>query len=402
MSRNSTISVKALVLIGFLLSAAITYLYANSITVAYGGLELAMAAVCYVGVLLRYKHVDSRICLLTFAVVALTWLVGLFGGDLKSTLLITVPLLMPLYVGSLNITYKGWKDFVPVTLVAIVTTYLAVEQEFFGKVNPNTLGFLGFIGVSLGILWIKTAKRKVIPSVLVLFGFICAANSGSRNVAIVGLLCVILLFLPNAVLRNPVAYCIISLLVLGYSVFAEDILTWAFSKPKLYKMLVEFTSQYSGKAWEMTSRLVFLREMQNIIAGRDLLQKMFGTGTFIYNGHNLLYQCVLNFGYVGTALIYAMFLRLFQLAYVLIRRERDDVVLGCVVILWGTFLLQGADVFLLGHETYTVVPQVVIGIILNRYASYRKNDNVAVLNSGVMNTDVVFAQSQEDKILALK
>lgn len=372
MLRNRTISVKALVLISFLLSVAITYSYANSMTAVYGGLELAIAAVCYVGVLLRYRCVDSRICLLSFTVVILAWLVGSYGGDLKSTLLITVPLLMPLYIGSLTITYKGWKDFVPVTLVAVAIAFLTIEGELFEGINPNTIGFLGFMGVSLGFLWVKGTKRKLIPIALVLFGLLCAMNSGSRNVAIVGLICAVLLFLPKGVFRNRVVYFVVCLVVLAYVILAEDIMAWAFSKPKLYDFLVEYTNKSSGKAWELAGRVTFLRNVQGVIAQRDILTKLFGTGTLTGHGHNLFYQCVLNFGYIGTFLIYAVFCRTFKLAYVLITKKQDDVALGCVVILWGTFLLQGADVFMLGSEAYVVVPQVLMGIILNRYATYRK------------------------------
>ena len=372
MTRKSTISVKILLLIGYLLSVAITYLYAKSVTIVYGALELAIAAICYIGCLSRHKQIDSKLFFLGFGAVMLAWCSGVFGGDFKSTLLITVPLIMPLYISTMSITYKDRKDFAPVTIVAVAITFLVIEQRVLGEINSNTLGFLGFMGVSLGILWIKSAKRKLIPTALVLVGFLFSMNSGSRNVAIVGLICVALLALPKRVFQSPALYFAASLIVFGYSIFAEDIMAWAFSKPKLYEFLTEFTNRYSEKAWEMAGRVDFLRRVQNIISQRHLLQKLFGTGTLTTHGHNMFYQCVLNFGYVGATLIYAMFCRIFKLAYVLIRENHDEVALGCTVILWGTFLLQGADVFMVGPETYAVVPQVLMGIILNRYTTYRK------------------------------
>lgn len=376
MLRNSTISVKKLLAIGYLLMVAITYLYANSVTIVYGGLELLIAAVCYVECVRRSRSIDGKLLLLCLGVVVLAWASGLLHGDPKSTLLITVPLLMPLYISTLNITYRDWKDYVPVTVIAVVVSFLMIERLLFAEINSNTLGFMGFMGVSLGILWAQSTKQKWIPTVTVVLGFLLSMNSGSRNVAIVGLICIILLFLPKKVFRNGAVYMIVCLIVVGYSVFSADIMAWAFEKPQLYDALVRFTDRYSDKAWELAGRIDFLRRVQNIIAQRGILEKLFGTGTLTTHGHSMFYQCVLNFGYIGMTLIYAMFCRIFKLAYVLIKEKQDNVALGCVIILWGTFLLQGADVFMLGPETYAVVPQVVIGIVLNRYANYRRERSV--------------------------
>ena len=154
-----------------------------------------------------------------------------------------------------------------------------------------------------------------------------------------------------------------------YSVFAAEILGWIFSKPKWNEILVNYTAKYSAKAWDMASRVDFLVSVKKMIAERDVLLQLFGTGTHAIHGHNMFLQCVSNYGYIGTTLIYAAFCRVFKLAYVLIDKKQDDVALGCVIILWGMFLLQGADVFVVGPETYAVVPQVIMGLILNRYGS---------------------------------
>lgn len=369
-TSNSAISVRTLVVIGFLLSFAICVLYAHSAAAAYGALELAIAVVCYIGCLKRYKMVDGNSLIYGVFVSVLAWCAGVFQADFKSTLFITVPLLMPLYISTLNITYKGWSDFVPVTIIALTVTCLTVESPTFAFVNSNTLGFLGFMGISFGVLWIKNAKKKLFPTAIVLFGFYYAIQSGSRNVAIVGLICVALLFLPNAILKKRITYFVICLTVILYSIFAADIMEWIFSKPKLYQFLVNYTGNYSEKAWEMANRIEFLRGVQDRVSRRGILFQLFGTGTLTTHGHNMFYQCILNFGYIGTALIYAGFCRLFKVAYVLISKKHDDLALGCVIILWGTFLLQGADVFMIGPESYAVVPQVIMGIVLNRYGVY--------------------------------
>ena len=370
MLRNTTISAKVLVLTGFLLSFLIYYLYAHSVTIVYGVVELLIAAVCYIGCLRWHCLVDGNSLVLWCGTVVLTWCSGLFSGDFKSTLLITVPLLMPLYISTLNITYKNWSDFAPATIAAVAITYLMVGVGAFGEINSNTAGFLGFMGVSIGALWIKNTKHKLIPAAWVLFGFYYAISSGSRNVAIVGLIWLVLIFLPKSVFRKPLVYYSICVAVLLYSVIAVDVLKWFFSKPKIQQFLEEYTARYSDKAWEMSTRIEFLEMLQRFIGRRSLSVQMFGTGTFMFHGHNLFFQCVLNYGYIGTVLIYAGFIRIFRVAYYLVAKK-DDVTLGCVVILWGMFLLQGADVFMLGHETYAVVPQVIMGIVLNRHGVYR-------------------------------
>ncbi len=372
MLLNSTISVKRLLLTSYLLAVAITYFYAKSVTIVYGVLELLIAAICYVECLRQYPRIDRKLFLLCLCAVLIAWFSGVIHGDPKSTLLITVPLVMPLYISILDITYKDWKDFVPVTIVAVVISFLTIERGLFGEMNSNTLGFLAFMGVSLGILLVQSAKYKLIAIAVVTLGFLLSMNSGSRNVAIVGLICVALLFVPKSVFRKRAVYIAICVIVVGYSIFAEDIMAWAFSKPKIYDALTQFTDQYSDKVWEMAARVDFLKRVQRMITSRDLFIKLFGTGTLTTHGHNMFYQCVLNFGYIGTVLIYAMFYRIFKVAFRLIKNRQDDLALGCVIILWGSFLLQGADVFMIGPETYAVVPQVVMGILLNRYAAYRR------------------------------
>ena len=370
--KNTNVRAKMLLLVGFLLSFLICFSYARGFVAVYAGAELSVAALCYIGCLKRYRMADGNSLIYAVSTVVLAWCAGVFSGDFKSTLLITVPLLMPIYISTLNIVYTGWTDFVPATIAAVVIIFVSINTGVFDVINSNSLGFLGFMGVSLGILWIKGAKRKVIPTAIVVLGFYYCLQSGSRNVAIVGLICACLLFLPRAFFQKRISYFVICLVVICYSVFSAGIMEWLFSKPKIYQLLEEYTSQYSKKAWDMLDRVLFLQSIQNKIAQRNILLKLFGTGTMGAHGHNMFYQCVLSFGYVGVVLIYAGFCRVFKMAYVLICNKHDDVALGCAIILWGMIILQGADVFLLGTEAYAIVPQVIIGIVQHRYNTYCK------------------------------
>ncbi len=90
----------------------------------------------------------------------------------------------------------------------------------------------------------------------------------------------------------------------------------------------------------------------------------------------MFYQCILEFGYLGTTLIYLIFIRIFEMAYYLIKRD-DNIALGCIIALWGNILLQGADVYMIGPETYAVVPQVIMGVLMNKYRLYI--DNILIM-----------------------
>lgn len=369
------INASTLVLISLLLSFAIMYTYGYSMTIVYGAIEIIIAMFCYMGYVLRFKRIDPNLRIWSLLVISVAWVTGtftsIFNGGLKSTLLITVPLIMPLYISTFNIKYKERLDFIPVSIVAVILTFLAIMRNTFGQFNSNSMGFMGFMGISFGFIWAKKTRAKIIPLLFILFGIWCAAMSGSRNVAIVSFVCIIILFIPEAIISNRTVYFLVTIIILIYTIFSADIMAWGFSVPEINNFLVEFTSNYSQKAWEMESRVDYLIMVKESILQRNILFQLFGTGSLTMHGHNMFYQCVLEYGYFGTLFIYLIFFRIFKLAYILIRKQHDNIVLGCVIALWGIFMLQGADVFLLGPETYAIVPQVFMGIILQRYATYR-------------------------------
>ena len=374
MVKTRKIKAKTLVVMGFLLLFAITYVYGRSVTAVYAFIELSIAVMCYFGFIKYFYCLDRVLRILCLTVVMFAWLAGMVNGDLKSTLLITVPLIMPLYISTLNIEYKyNGKDFRLVTWLAVIIMYFTIIKSFFGNFNSNTIGFVGFMGVSFGFVWIKCAKSKLVPMLSILAGIIIVAYSGSRNVAVVSFICLLLILLPKRIVNKPVIYISICTIILVYTVFAADIMEWGFANPKINNFLVEFTSNYSKKAWEMSARADYLKLIHTRIAQRGIITQLFGEGVLTIHGHNMFYQCVLEFGYFGTLFIYLMFVRIFKLAYVLIRENHDDIVLGCVIALWGNLILQGADVYLLGPETYALIPQILMGIILQRYMSFRKS-----------------------------
>ena len=93
---------------------------------------------------------------------------------------------------------------------------------------------------------------------------------------------------------------------------------------------------------------------------------MFGEGVCQHFGHNIFYQCVFVWGFIGTVLVYILLIKVFEMAYREIKAG-NRLVLGCFVILVGHIILNGADVYLFGGEACQVLPLAVIGIIMQQY-----------------------------------
>lgn len=364
------IDIRVLTILSFFLMAFITYTYGRSITYVYGATELLVTFICLIAFIRYNAKMDSLmkwICAYLFTVALIG---GIINLNIKSTILICTPLFIPLLVSVLNIDYKkNNTDFCFVTIIAVITSYFEINYSVFGEFNSNTLGFASFMGISFGFIWIRCAKKKLIPVLIVILGLVIAAYSGSRNVALVGLICIGLIIVPHKFLNNRIVYYTICLLPLIYTIFAADIIDWMFSNTRRSEFITSFTETYSQKAWGMAERADFLRLVRSQIANRDLLTKLFGSGIVTMHGHNLYNQCVLEFGYIGTSLIYIIFIHTFRIAYVMIKHG-DNIVYGCVIALVANLLLQGADVYILGAEAYAIVPQVFLGIILQRHRFY--------------------------------
>ena len=103
------------------------------------------------------------------------------------------------------------------------------------------------------------------------------------------------------------------------------------------------------------------------------MEQLFGRGVRgSTHTHNMCYQSLFIYGYIGTALIYAVFFRIFEMARRLIKENGDLISLGCVIILIGHILINGADLYLLGTDCVAIVPQVFMAIIISRYTAEKR------------------------------
>jgi O-antigen ligase len=237
------------------------------------------------------------------------------------------------------------------------------------------------MGISIGILWYTTSKNKLIPLCYLALGASLLLGTGSRNVAIIILLCFLMVLLPEKVYKNPYVFFMLCAIPLIYTIFAKDILDFAFSNERIAELLYDYTEQFSEKAWDIAERVAFLTRVDSIISSRGFFENIFGEGSLQGHCHNLFYQSVLLYGYAGAALIYAWYIRVLWMGYCLIKENGDSFALGCVIIMLGHFWLQGADVYMVGIEACAVVPQVIMGLIMQRY---RVNKNKLMARRGTV------------------
>lgn len=357
-----------LIVFAVLLSVTITAAYANSMTLLYGGIELLLAAFCYLLVLLRWRKTDPYLLLIFVILTGFSVINGFVNRDLKSVLLMSISLILPLAVSvipqSSEADFSGYK-LALIVIIAILA--LQSSTQFLGDINSNTYGFMAYYCVASGFAWFSCSRRRFVPALITLIGLAFAMWSGSRNVAIVSGISILLLLLPVKWYQNKVFYRVLYIAILLYTVLAAAVIEWGFSQERIARFLIEYTEQYSDKVWSMLGRVEFSRHMAETIKNLSLSEKLFGLGVFRNHSHNLFYQSVLVYGYFGAVLIYLFFARVLEMAYALISKYNDKVALGCAIGVLGCLMLNGADMFLVGTETCVVMPQALIGIIIYRY-----------------------------------
>ena len=368
---------KLLMVLTTLLSIFITFTYARSMTLVYGVTEIALAVLSYALVLRNIKAPDQIIISIVAILTFVSLINGIIYGDVKSVLLLSISIVLPLSISVLPIGFSdNSAEFKWGFLAGLSIILLNSITNFLGQINSNTLGFYCYMAISFGFVWYKQSKKKIFPLILILLGAVLSANTGSRNVAIIIVIMLVFLLLPDKFWENKATFRIIYIAILFYTIFASDILEWIFSHERLASFLNDYTSNISDKNWGMEGRIHFFKEVEYKISQMNWYNKLFGEGILKRHGHNMFYQSVFIYGYLGTVLVYAMYVRVFEMAYHLISKHNDKMTLGIFVALIGIFLLNGADLFLLGSETCAVIPQVLIGIIMLRYRTAIKKEKL--------------------------
>ncbi len=372
---------KWLLCLSAILSIFITYTYASSRTILYGGMEIALAIFCYLIFFYGVSKSDKFISLVFGVLTIISFLNGIVRGDIKSVILLSLSIVVPIAISVLDIDFsKNGKEFYYGFIIGFIVIIVQFATGILGSINSNTFGFYCYMAISVGFVWFKISEKKRMPLILILITSFLSVGAGSRNVAIVLLLTLILLFLPNRAYGNKFFFRVIYIVTILYTIFASSIMEWIFSHEKLASLLIKYTESVSDKAWTMESRIEFLQEVKFKIQRLDIFTKIFGEGILDHHGHNMFYQSIFVYGYLGTILLYLIYIRIFERAYTLIKEDNDKIALGCFLGLIGMFLLNGGDLFLVGTETCAIIPQVFMGIILLRYRKYKQRKMIKPVN----------------------
>jgi len=353
---------------GIVSLAIITYTYGKSMTLIYGGFELIIAAVCYAAVFSNIKRLDNITSRLILIVTCMSLINGAFSGDLKSVLLMSIPMVMILSVSVIPMSIDDdGRDFMWAYFIGTAVAGACKLFDLFDSFNPNTMGFFYFMVLTLGFTWFRATRYKLFAFITLIPGAVLCLFSGSRNVAVMIIVAFILVLIPKLLYRTKSFYRIIYGLVLLYTVFAPFIIVNALNNASFYRIIEAYTSTFSNKAWSLITRAEFFHIIEAKIAALSPYHLMFGTGILQGHSHNLFYQSLLVYGAVGAIFVYLLLIRVFEMAGRLIRERGDNVALGLAISLASILLLNGADLFIFATESYPVLPQMIIGIIIYRY-----------------------------------
>lgn len=367
-----SLKIENLLILGFILSILTTYFYTYSYF-GYAAISFLLMAIIYFLYIKKFIYIDKYLRSITLYLLLVSSICSIANWDIKSMLMVNMSLLCPVILSVIKIDMTNIKKAcVATTIISLLFAFSQVNFQILGKINSNTLSFLIYMGVSISFIWFKIGKNKIFSSLMMVSGFMLCLQAGSRNVAIVLPICVALLLLPKQFFLNKIFYRVIYITVLVYIIFAPEIMEWGFANESIAENLNSYTTEFSEKSWSLDNRLVFYPYIQNKIASMSFLGKIFGTGIQYFHGHNLFYQSIGTYGYVGTILIWLIYIRAFEMARTLIVEENDMLSLGCVVVLIGHFLIQGADVYMIGCEGISVMPHIITGLIFNQYRVYMK------------------------------
>lgn len=355
----------------YLLTVMYAWSYGNNYVV-YASLSIGLMIFVYIGIFknsfCRFPSLRKWAVSITF----LTTIIGTISGNLQSPLMVNCSLLLPIIISDININYDNLLKQViyssALCLPIIVYTSGQAEQW-----NSNSLAFMMFCGISVGFLWLKFSESKF--SKLCAIAFLLYATTylflaGSRNAGMVIVLCAVLLFLPDAFYKNKFFYRLLYLVPVFATVFALPLMQFVFSNDAIVGSMTEYTSQYSNKAWGMDTHFEMLVYVHEMFFNSDILHILFGDGIKLHHCHNIFYQCLFFYGIIGTLVVYSIYIWIFEAARKMIRYHKDNLVLGCVIIMLGHFLMQVGEVYMLGLESANIISLVPAGIILQRYNKY--------------------------------
>lgn len=370
--------------------AVICYIFTVLIGWSYGNsFPLYVSVTILLAIWVYYRFFVKRsipfnpnIILIIKAILCVTLLTSIINGDMQSCVMVNVSLVFPLAFCTFDIDYRHFeRQLIVVSLInLVIVNFLLATPEIW---NPNSLAFMIFSGISVGMLWFKyTVKTVSKIGCIIYLGYATSMllHTGCRNAGIVIIICFVLLLLPVRLYKSALIFRMLYISSMLLTVIAADFMELVLTDDQLMDELLSYTDSFSQKAWSMDTHYLLLESVTKIFHSYDILTQLFGMGVKTYHTHNLFYQSLFFYGYVGTLLIYIFYVYVFERAYRLIKDNDDIIALGCAIVLLGHFLLQIGEVYMLGAETCNLMALLPIVVILqrqikNKNANKRRNEN---------------------------
>lgn len=367
-------SMKTVLLAGFLWCLAIIYTFSSTGLLFYGIALGSFAVFVYYRFFKYFRYADRFIVKATLITVSISFFLALFQLEIVDYLSITISLILPIVVSTLPLEgIDNSKEWAVPAVVTLVLTYFVIQNNIVDGVsisglNENSMAFIGFMSVSLGFFWYKSSNTKILPGVYLIIGFLYLTITKCRNVTIVLPLCFILILIPKKVWKSTVFYRFLYIACLLYTIFTVSLLRDFFNS-EWYVYLKSFIEYFiSSKNGAMSTRVTFFENAISYIDSLPWYTQLFGRGVrFGVHFHNMWLQSRYIYGYFGTFILYAIFIRIFEMGRILIKNYDDTIALCCVVVLLGHVVLNGADLYLIGNANPSILPQIVMGVIMFRY-----------------------------------
>lgn len=362
-------------IICYVCTVIIGWSYGNNFP-AYVAVTVVLAIFAYYRFFFVATPINQNIRIIIWLILFVSFLMSLSNGDIQSFVMVNVSLILPFSFCSLKINYSRFqKQLIIASVVNLLIIQLLLSN--FQIWNSNSLAFMIFSGISVAMLWFKfsTKAYSKIASITYLgYATTLLLMTGCRNAGMVIIACFALLLLPNGFYKNRLVYRSLYLAPMLLTIVAAEFMKYVLSDAQLMDGVLSFTTSFSEKAWGMDTHYILLEKVAQRFQSFDFITQLFGMGIKTYHTHNLFYQCLLFYGYIGTFLVYIIYIYIFEVAYKLIRRLNDTITLSCFIILVGHFLLQIGEVYMLGAETANLMALLPAGVILQRWSQYKYNN----------------------------
>lgn len=349
-----------------------------AIQIAYGHSYIAYAAMMisliFVSAYYFLKNIKKYPRFFTFVCVynlLVPFFIGFFLGGFQDALMAGVSLLLPLVFASYHMDETKIESGCWIIAIGlIILNFLKPYIPVFEQMNMNSYSFLMFMGFTSVFILVQRGKnvKTILMLLMVLY---VLSGSGSRNAFIIAIVIALLAVLPYKVLINAVAYRVIYVFSLMYQVFSDELMDFAEQNVILKAIFDNLVDPFFDKKWGLSNRADILVNVSESIWEQDFGRILFGNGIAFAHAHNGFYQAMYMYGIVGVVLILLMYFLVFEMGYQVMKKQNNTLIMGCVLGLCGILLIQGADVFLWGVKTCSVVPFLLVGIILRAYMEYK-------------------------------